>query len=114
MSGVRGDKGGQPSRITPRVSQRVSNPRRPPAAGDWPGKPNCEAPMAPLFLLGPTARVIHSVELVDRPDRACLVAPAIASYWHAGYRRNGARGRLVPAADCLDGAAFRRSFRGFP
>jgi hypothetical protein len=69
--------------------------------------------MATLFLLGPTARVTHSVELLDRPDRSCRVLPAIASYWHASYRRIGAGGRLVPAADCLDGAAFRCSFRGF-
>jgi len=70
--------------------------------------------MTTLFLLGPTAAVIHSVELVDRPDRACPVAPAIASYWHASYWQIGDRGRLVPAADSLDGAAFRCSFRGFP
>jgi len=50
--------------------------------------------MATLFLLGPTAGAIHSVELVDRPDRACLVASAIASYWHASYWRIGVRGRL--------------------
>jgi hypothetical protein len=66
--------------------------------------------MANLFPLGPTAEVIHSVEFVDRPDRSRLVAPAIASYWHASYWRIGARGRLVPSADRLDGAAFRRSF----
>jgi hypothetical protein len=70
--------------------------------------------MTTLLLLGSTAAVIHGVELVDRPDRACLVAPAIASFWHASYWRTGARRRLVPTADCLDGAAFRCSFRGFP
>jgi hypothetical protein len=68
--------------------------------------------MANLFPLGPTAAVIH--EFVDRPDRSRLVAPAIASYPHASYWRIGARGRLVPSADRLDGTVFRRSFWGLP
>jgi len=70
--------------------------------------------MAKLFLLAPTAAVIRSVEFADRPDRPRLVAPSIASYWHASYWRTGTRGCLVRSADCLDGAAFRRSFRALP
>jgi hypothetical protein len=66
--------------------------------------------MAKLFPLAPPAAVIRSVEFADRPDRSRLVAPSIASYWHASYWRIG--GRLVPSADCLDGAAFCRSFWG--
>jgi hypothetical protein len=70
--------------------------------------------MTTLFLLGETAGITHSVEFVDRPDRSCRVLPAIASHWHASYCRIGAGSRLVPAADCLDGTAFRCSFRRFP
>jgi hypothetical protein len=70
--------------------------------------------MAKLFPLAPTAAVIRSVEFADRPDRSRLVAPVIASYWHASYWRIGGRGRLAPSAACLDGTAFRRSFWGLP
>jgi hypothetical protein len=70
--------------------------------------------MANLFPFAPTATVIHSVEFADRPDRSRLVVPVIASYWHASYWRIRARVRLVPSADCLDGAAFRRGFCGLP
>lgn len=70
--------------------------------------------MAKLFPLALTSAVIRSFEFADGPDPSRLVAPSIASFWHAGYWRIGTRGRLVPSADCLDGAAFRRSLCGLP
>ena len=70
--------------------------------------------MANPFPLAWTAAVIRSVEFTDRPARSHLVAPFIASYWHVSYWRTGTRGCLVRSADCLDGAAFRRSFRALP
>ena len=70
--------------------------------------------MAKLFPLVPTAAVTRAVESAVRPDRSGLVAPTTTSYWHPRYRRKGTRDRLMPSANCLDGAAVRRSFWGLP
>jgi hypothetical protein len=70
--------------------------------------------MAKLVPLVPTAAVTRSIESAVWPDLSGLHVLATASHWHARYRQKGARGRLMPSANCLDGAAVRRSFWGLP